>query len=297
MTPKPAFKHLDVGHLIAAAGGDPWVVEDQLHAGDAGAINSLAEAFRKAGVHVQDADDEFNRAKEQFKSAYNRNNGTEHPINDAAEVQRMGAILAGHPEQLSRIGATLEQTAAALATAQRDAVAEIRELDSALHSIDGEIDTAIANGAAPFELLHLLTEADDQTAMSLGTLQGIQGAYIEQLHRAETALVATGYVPDALDQADAVADNSALARTNSALELGVTLYDIASGDKTLAQGAMGIGGSMAGAWALGGPAAELGLLIAGPPGGFVLGAPAAIVGGLAGEAGADHLYNYLTGNK
>ncbi len=207
MTPKPSFAHLNIGSMIAAAGGDPWAIEDQLHAGDAGAINDLADAFHRAGGHLQETDDQFNKAKEQFASAYNRSNGSEHPINDSAEVQRMSKQLAGHPEQLAKIGAALEQTAAALATAQRDALAEIAELDKALHSIDDEISAA-GSALTPIEAITLLEEADDQTKMSLGTLQGIQGAYIDQLHSGETAMLGVGYVPDALGQADAIPGNS-----------------------------------------------------------------------------------------
>src|SRR6185312_15767829 len=54
-----------------------------------------------------------------------------------------------------------------------------------------------------------IDEAEAQTTMSLGTLQNIQGAYIDQLRGAETALLASGYVPDVLDDADAVPGNSA----------------------------------------------------------------------------------------
>jgi hypothetical protein len=522
MTTKPTFRWFSAGELIAAAGGDPWVIEDQLHSGDAGAINDLANAFHQAGSHVREADEQFNKAKEQFKSAYSRKNGSEHPINDAAEVQRMSTQLTGHPEQLSAIGASLEQTAAALATAQRDAVAEIGELDAALHSIDAELSAA--GPQLPLVLETLLDEAKGQTKMSLGTLENIQGAYIDQLHGAETALMNSGYVSDALAAADAVPGNSsqeaakqykdsgqlakdqqtvadakkldpsnlqhmpgvaeaqrrlddyaavtdpdnkdashiwykhgaereeaqhlagerlndwnvatstgpvakdpilggdmrdrakarltmqrqledaqlpwsqlpmsaddatklmdnlevrdraaALTRlqeqlvgagvspsgaksitdayargivpalsedqklawkaggavsevtsrgydtltemekqlhldeadvkvmkglgktfghASNALEWGMTLYEISSGEKTPVQGLMGIGGSMAGAWALGEPAATLGFAIGGPPGAFILGAPAAVVGGLGGEYAADKVYAYLTG--
>ena len=139
MSEKPQFTWFTAEELIAGAGGDPWEIVDQLRTGDAGAINGLAEAFHTAGAHVKDADEQFNQAKERFTQAYSRNNGSEHPINDSAEVQRMGAKLAGHPESLANIAATLEQTVAELNTAQRDAAAEIAELNTALHSIDAEI--------------------------------------------------------------------------------------------------------------------------------------------------------------
>lgn len=201
MSVKPSFVYLDIGELIAAAGGDPWALEVQLHSGDAGAINSLAEAFHTAGRHVKAADDEFARAREQFKTAYTREHGSQHPINDSAEVQRLSAQLAAHPEALSTIAVNLEQTAAALATAQRDACAEINELNAALHEIDDELATA----AVPLLVMNLLKEADDQTKVSLDILKKIQGTYALQLHTAETAMQQSGYAADAIDAADGVA--------------------------------------------------------------------------------------------
>lgn len=86
--------NLDMGELCASAGGDPWQIDDELQAGDAGAINNLADAFHRAGNHAKEADDEFDRAKRKFQEGYRRN-GSEHPVNDSAEVQRVTAGLEG----------------------------------------------------------------------------------------------------------------------------------------------------------------------------------------------------------
>ena len=85
-----------------------------------------------------------------------------------------------------------------------------------------------------------------------------------------------------------------LGHVSSALDWGVALYEVASGEKTFAHASMEVGGSMAGAWMLGEPMAAAGLAIGGPVGAFVLGAPAAVVGGWMGEAGADKVYEYFT---
>lgn len=203
---KPHFKWFTADELVAAAGGDPWVIADQLRAGDAGAINDLAQAFHNAGAHVKDADDQFNLAQQTFKESYNRKNGTEHPINEAVEVKKVSAALAGHPEELARVAVDLEQTAAALASAQSDSAAEIDELNAALHAVDAEIDSYGVQ--IPLVLTQLVGEAKDETTASLHHVEAIQGAYVDQLHTAETAMLTSGYVPDALDDADAVAGNS-----------------------------------------------------------------------------------------
>lgn len=168
------FVNFSTAQLSVAAGGDPWKVNDELQAGDAGAINDLADAFHQAGVHVQDADDEFAAAKKTFADAYHRPGGV-HPINDSAEVQKVSAALAGHPEQLTRIAADLEQTAAALVTAQRDSAAEIESLDAQLHTIDDEISTAIRS-APPILVLQLFEKAGDATKAALAHVEAIRGA-------------------------------------------------------------------------------------------------------------------------
>lgn len=200
MSGRPVFAHLDIGRLIAAAGGDPWAIEEQLHAGDPAAIEGLAEAFHTAGGHVQAADDEFARAREQFKTAYSRENGSQHPINDSAEVQKITAVLADHPGALATVAVSLEQIAAGLAEAQRAATAEIDELNTALLSIDAELSTA----AVPLLILNLLKEADEQTKMSLGILEKIQGTYALQLHTEQTTMQASGYGAEAIGAADGV---------------------------------------------------------------------------------------------
>lgn len=203
---RPSFLHFTTSELSGLAGADPWQLDDELQAGDPGAINNLAEAFHQSGARVKDADDEFNAAKQRFNDSWNRHNGAQHPINDSAEVQRMSAALAAHPEELSGIAADLEQTAAALATAQGDSAAEIEALNAHLHEIDDEIS---AEGpAAPWLIPQLHAEARDVTQAAVAHIESIRGAYLDQLHGAETAMIASGYMPDAIDDVDGVPGDS-----------------------------------------------------------------------------------------
>jgi hypothetical protein len=117
--PPIGLVNLDAGHLCALAGGDPWQLNDELQRGDAGAIDKLADAFHRAGNHVEEANDDFTKAKEKFKAGYVRN-GSEHPIDESGEVSRAAAALNGHREQLSQVAVSLEQCAAALAQATPD---------------------------------------------------------------------------------------------------------------------------------------------------------------------------------
>lgn len=225
--------HFTAAELAALAGGDPWQADDELQAGDPGAINDLAEAFHRSSTRVKDADDEFNTARKTFEESWNRHGGAQHPINDAAEVQRVSAALAAHPEELASIAADLEQAAAALATAQRESAAQIEALNTELHGIDEEIS---AQGSeAPWLIPQLHGQARDATQTGLAHIETIRGAYLDQLHGAETAMIASGYMPDALDSIDGAPGDSPDEAANRYDESGQRAKDQALADQARAR--------------------------------------------------------------
>lgn len=197
-TGRPALTNLSVDQLCAIAGADPWKINDELHAGDTAAINDLAEAFHQTGFHAKESDDEFTTAKKQFTDAW-RTNGSEHPINESEQVQKATAALHGHQEQLSKIAVDLEQIAAALAIAQRNADAEVASTNNDLDTIDDQITKA---KAANQNWLELELHAASVVKGALGHIDEFRGAYLAQLHGAQTAMAAAGYTPDAIDDID-----------------------------------------------------------------------------------------------
>lgn len=197
---KPNLRWLDTATLVAAAGGDPWEADRELQEGDPGEISGLADAFRQASGHLKDADEQFNIAKRQFEESWDREDTVEHPINDAAEVQKVSAALGGQPDALAKIAVALQQTAAALATAQRDSAATIRDLNADLHDIDGEIGAVV--NELPFRASELIGEAQQLTKAALLQVDYTRGAYIVTLQGAETEMMETGYVPAAIDGSD-----------------------------------------------------------------------------------------------
>lgn len=199
---KPSLQYLDVASLVAAAGGDPWQVNDETQAGDPGEISGLADAFHEAGSHLKDADDQFKAAKKQFTESWDGEDTVEHPINDSAEVARVSAALGGQPDELAKIALSLQQVAAALATAQQDSAAQIADLNADLHDIDKEIAQEMAT--MPYLASESIGEAQQLTKAVLDNIQLIRGAYIGQLESAETALMESGYVPGAIDESDAM---------------------------------------------------------------------------------------------
>ncbi|OBH08370.1 hypothetical protein A5695_26090 [Mycobacterium sp. E1747] len=127
--------NLSVGELVAGAGGDPWAVNQTLQAGEPAQIANLAKAFHAAGRSTSEADHAFEQARKRFDAAWNHQNG-DHPINGSAEVQRTAQALGAQSEQLPKIGADLENIAAALAEAQKTGAADIATLDGRLRGLD-----------------------------------------------------------------------------------------------------------------------------------------------------------------
>jgi hypothetical protein len=220
--------------LVAAAGDDPWKLNKEIQAGDAGAINDLADAFHQSGQHIKEADEEFDAAKRQFKEAY-RKDDSEYPIDESHEVQRAATQLTGHPEELSRIAVDLEQVAAALAIAQRDSDAEIAALETQLHGIDDQITAALAANA-PSEAAQLLESAKGATSAAAAQLEGFRGAYVAQLDGAEAAMMASGYAPDVIDDVDGVAGNAPREIAQRYDQSGQRARDQALVDKAHAEG-------------------------------------------------------------
>ncbi|MGH3554385.1 MAG: alpha/beta hydrolase, partial [Mycobacterium sp.] len=71
--------HIDLGKLIAAAGGDPWAINKSLQSGRPAQISDLAQAFHNAGQCTTEASNAFLEARRRFEAAWNREDG-EHPI-------------------------------------------------------------------------------------------------------------------------------------------------------------------------------------------------------------------------
>src|SRR6516162_11127173 len=136
------LRYISIPALIAAAGGDPWMINQSLQVGRPVQISSLAAAFHGAGRSTAEADATFEQARRRFETAWTHENG-ENPINDSAEVQRTAQALRAQSEQLPKIGAHLEEVAAALAEAQKGGKATISALEASLHELDDLIAQAV----------------------------------------------------------------------------------------------------------------------------------------------------------
>jgi len=231
-TGRPALTNLSVDELCAIAGGDPWKTNDELQAGDASAIDALADAFHQAGFHVKESDDEFTTAKKQFTDSWHRN-GSEHPINESDQVQKATEALHGHQDQLSKIAVGLEQIAASLAIAQRTSDAEVAGANRDLEAIDNQISAA---KAANQNWLELELQAASVVKGALGHIEEARGGYLAQLHGAETAMAAAGYTPDAIDDVDGAPSDGPTAAAADYDKSGQRARDQAMVDKARAEG-------------------------------------------------------------
>lgn len=93
-------------------------------------IDKPAKTFHDASRCTAAASEEFDQAKKRFDAAWNHQDG-DHPINDSAEVQRVTKGLGSQSLQLAKIGADLEDIAAALAEAQIHGASAIEALNRA----------------------------------------------------------------------------------------------------------------------------------------------------------------------
>ncbi|MEB3020219.1 putative alpha/beta hydrolase [[Mycobacterium] crassicus] len=196
---RPTLHHLQLGDLIAHAGGDPWAVDDSLQSGSPTQINFLAQAFHQAAGSATSAEETFQTAQQHFQQ-YNRENG-EQPINNGAEVQRVKDGLHATNAQLGQIAADLETIAAALAQARAASAANITALNANLIVLDAQIGVYLSqtgqgqNHDADIQQARRLATDDTATALHNATL--IRNTYSKTLQQALTNLrVKDGYDPD-----------------------------------------------------------------------------------------------------
>ncbi|WP_441293419.1 putative alpha/beta hydrolase [Mycobacterium malmoense] len=136
------LRYISKGALIMFAGGDPWTIDGTLQSGRPAQISNLAQAFHDAGQSTGEADAAFTLARNRFATAWIHQDG-ENPINDSAEVQQVTRSLGAQAARLPKIGADLENVAAALAEAQRSGRAEISALEGLLQALDDQIGEAV----------------------------------------------------------------------------------------------------------------------------------------------------------
>jgi hypothetical protein len=212
------LRHIDIGKLIAAAGGDPWAVDKSLQAGRPAAIADLGQAFHNAGQCTAEASNAFTQARRQFDQAWNRENG-EHPIDDSAEVQRVTRSLGPQAAQLPLIAVDLENIAATLAEAQRNSAAQISTLNTQLKQIDDAIGqaedlensghlTAEQKQQIDRHISDLEHQAIDDTKVTLGQVDQTRDHYSDSLQKSLTHLRTDGYDPDAIKGLDSPGQTS-----------------------------------------------------------------------------------------
>ena len=199
------LRHLDVHELTGSAGGDPWELNKTIQSGSPGEISELATAFYEAGVCTQETSAEFDVAKQRFASAWDRQDGGDHPINDSAEVRRATESLHLTKEQMGRIAVDMQNLSASLSEAQRSGDISIGNLETRLQMIDDQIDREIAAAAAGGQEVNwseLKQAAIDATKQALQEVTAVRDRYAGQLDASRLEMAAEGYSPDAAAPVD-----------------------------------------------------------------------------------------------
>ncbi len=205
--------NIDRDKLIIAAGGDPWQVNATVQHGRPAQIDTLAQAFKRAGQSATAADDAFAQARGRFEKAWDRDNG-EHPLNDSAEVRVATTWLGVQAAQLPQIAVDLENIAAALAEAQRSSGACISNLDKQLEQINDDLGyftdlersayvTKQERSLISVRIQGLEQQAVDETKAALQQVVHIRDAYAGALGDAEANLRTDGYDPALVRTLDA----------------------------------------------------------------------------------------------
>lgn len=187
--------NLTIGELLAAAGGDPWAVNQSLQVGSPFQISQLAEAFHAAGRCSAEAEHSFEQARKRFDAAWNHQNG-DHPINGTAEVQRLTKALGLQTAQLPKIGDDLENIAGMLAAAQKEGAEEIATLERQLTLLDKLIGAAkkdLRDPALEAKSRHALealiqdakADAAEDTRNALKQMTSIRDTYTRSLRQAQ----------------------------------------------------------------------------------------------------------------
>jgi Alpha/beta hydrolase len=206
------LRYISKPALIAAAGGDPWAINQSLQAGSPSQISDLAQAFHQAGRCTAEADNTFEQARNRFDAAWNHQNG-DHPINDSAEVQRVTKSLGAQSLQIPKIGADLENIAATLAEAQKAAAGQIAALEGQLQGLDDLIGQAVEMekdvhlSAADRDALNaFITGREDEairdTKAAVGQLESTRDGYSATFQNSLTSLRADGYDPASIQAVD-----------------------------------------------------------------------------------------------
>ncbi len=202
---RPSLQYLGFGELVAAAGDDPWAIDDSLQAGSPTQINFLAQAFHSAAGSSTAAEETFRTAQQHFEQ-YNRENGAQ-PINNGAEVQRVKDGLHATNQQLGQIAADLATIAAALAQARQSCGAQIEALNANLRGYDeylADYNTHYLGYQLHGDDVDALIEkcwdgAITDTRTALSNVVQIRSAYSKSLQAALTDLrVQDGYEPDVM---------------------------------------------------------------------------------------------------
>jgi hypothetical protein len=199
------LRYISIPALIAEAGGDPWAINQSLQVGRPAEISDLAEAFHGAGRCTTEANTSFEQARSRFDAAWNHQNG-DHPINSSAEVQQVTKALSAQSLQLPKIGADLENIAAALAEAQKSAAGQLATLEGQLQQLDNIIGQAVQQEKDPYlnaadrdALNALITACEDDaihdTQADLGQLESIRNGYSNCLQNSLGNLRTDGYDP------------------------------------------------------------------------------------------------------
>ena len=140
------FVDIDRDKLVAAAGGDPWQVNDSVQCGRPQDVDLLRQVFFSAERSTADAEFAFSQARKRFGTGWDVES-SEHPINGSSSAKLALDSLGIQATELILIAADLEAVAAALTAAQRDCAYCISTLERHLARTDDKLGDLLDLGS------------------------------------------------------------------------------------------------------------------------------------------------------
>ncbi|MFF7939823.1 hypothetical protein ACFZC5_08950 [Nocardia gamkensis] len=144
--PPPTLHVLNPTALAQAAGGDPWLLQDQLLEGNPALINQWGDAFRRTGTDVGRNGTVLGQVLTLYGSAYVSSYGGSpeagtigsRPIAESDAIRSAGSALHLTSINLPLIGDGLKEIATRLTAAQNNTHGPIDALNSQLIALDSE---------------------------------------------------------------------------------------------------------------------------------------------------------------
>lgn len=186
-----------LGELVARAGVNPWVLRDDLAAGDPGAIGEMAGGWNTAADGAAQGTEVGRSASEQTGAAFTVDGAPAHDAPAAAQQTAQQLGLGG--EEMRHVGRVLGDVSTELTSSTTAAEDAVSQLDARLQQVVAEYNRFMAEngpnlapGAAEQTRENAINAMVELVRTFGGAVQGHVDTYEEMLNTAQRSLSGLG---------------------------------------------------------------------------------------------------------